>query len=237
MIRSGARGIDNPRSVRHAPGMNTRWPFLALALLGLGGCSSMEYAVKEKFGIHKRDILVARVGDAREAQGEARQQFMSALDQFIALTGTGGGPLQEKYDKLSSAYERSATRAQNVRTRIGEVENVASALFAEWRGELKQYADPGLRSLSEQQLADTERRYQMLIGVMKRAAERMDPVLAKFKDQVLFLKHNLNAQVVARLGSTNALLQNDISQLIAEMERSIQEADAFIREMKPAAES
>jgi len=217
--------------------MNTRWPFLALALLGLAGCSSMEYAVKEKFGIHKRDILVARVGDAREAQGEARQQFMSALDQFIALTGTGGGPLQEKYDKLSSAYERSATRAQNVRTRIGEVENVASALFAEWRGELKQYADPGLRSLSEQQLADTERRYQMLIGVMKRAAERMDPVLAKFKDQVLFLKHNLNAQVVARLGSTNALLQNDISQLIAEMERSIQEADAFIREMKPAAES
>ena len=217
--------------------MNTRWPFLALVLLGLAGCSSMEYAVKEKFGIHKRDILVARVGDAREAQGEARQQFMSALDQFIALTGTGGGPLQEKYDKLSSAYERSATRAQNVRTRIGEVENVASALFAEWRGELKQYADPGLRSLSEQQLADTERRYQMLIGVMKRAAERMDPVLAKFKDQVLFLKHNLNAQVVARLGSTNALLQNDISQLIAEMERSIQEADAFIREMKPAAES
>jgi len=217
--------------------MKPLWSLLALAVIGLVGCSSMEYAVKEKFGIHKRDILVARVGDARAAQGEARQQFMSALDQFIALTGTGGGPLQEKYDKLSAVYERSETRAQNVRSRIGDVEQVASALFAEWRGELMQYSDPGLRSLSTQQLAETERRYQTLIGVMKQAAARMDPVLAKFKDQVLFLKHNLNAQVVARLGSTNALLQSDISQLIAEMERSIQEADAFIREMKPAAES
>lgn len=210
---------------------------LAFAAIGLAGCSTVEYAVKEKFGIHKRDILVARVGDAREAQGEARQQFKSALEQFIALTGTGGGALQEKYGKLSTAYERSEARAQSVRSRIGDVEDVARALFAEWRGELKQYSDAGLRALSERELADTERRYQTLIGVMKRAAERMNPVLAKFKDQVLFLKHNLNAQVVARLGSTNAQLQGDIAQLIAEMERSIREADTFIREMKPAAES
>ena len=177
------------------------------------------------------------MGDAREVQGEARVQFTSALEQFIALTGTGGGALQEKYDKLSAAYEHSEARAEAVRSRIGDVENVARALFAEWRGELKQYSDPGLRSVSEQELAATERRYQALIGVMKQAAARMDPVLAKFKDQVLFLKHNLNAQVVTRLGSTNALLQSEISQLILEMERSIQEAGAFIQEMKPAAES
>jgi hypothetical protein len=209
-------------------------PLLAVAALGLAGCSTVEYAVKEKFGIHKRDILVARVGDAREAQGEAQQQFKSALDQFIALTGTGGGALQDKYDKLSAAYERSETRAQSVRSRIGDVEAVAKALFSEWRGELGQYTDTGLRALSEQELNDTERRYKMLIGVMKQAADRMNPVLAKFKDQVLFLKHNLNAQVVARLGNINAQLQGDVSQLIAEMEKSIQEADAFIKEMKPA---
>lgn len=209
---------------------------LIFAAIGIAGCSTVEYAVKEKFGIHKRDILVARVGDAREAQGEARQQFKSALDQFIALTGTGGGALQEKYSKLSTAYERSEARAQKVHSQIGNVEDVARALFAEWRGELKQYSDAGLRALSERELINTERRYQSLISVMKRAADRMDSVLVKFKDQVLFLKHNLNAQVVARLGSTNAQLQGDIAQLIAEMERSIQEADRFIQEMKPATE-
>ena len=206
---------------------------VVIAALMLPGCSSVEYAVKEKFGIHKRDILVARVGEAREAQGEARQEFKSALEQFIALTGTGGGALQEKYDKLSAAYERSEKRAAAVRGRIDEVETVARALFAEWKSELAQYSDPGLRSLSEQELMRTRQRYEDLIVVMKQAAARMDPVLVKFKDQVLFLKHNLNAQVVARLGNVNAQLQGDIARLIADMERSIREADDFLREMKP----
>lgn len=215
--------------------MKALLPLLALFMLGLTACSTVEYAVKEKFGIHKRDILVARVGDTREAQDEARQQFKSALEQFVTLTGTGGGELQEKYNKLSTAYERSESRAQAVRDRIREVDTVAKALFAEWRNELGQYTDPNLRSISEQELVETESRYQALLETMNRASARMQPVLVKFKDQVLFLKHNLNAQVVARLGNVNAQLQSDVSQLIAEMEKSIQEADDFIKEMKPAA--
>lgn len=216
--------------------MKPVFPLLALMALVLVGCSTVEYAVKEKFGIHKRDILVARVGDAREAQGEARQEFKSALDQFIALTGTGGGALQEKYDKLSAAYERSEKRAKAVHERIGEVDNVARALFSEWRNELAQYSDPELRRLSEQELVQTQQRYQELVTVMKQAAARMDPVLVKFKDQVLFLKHNLNAQVVARLGNVHTQLQGDITRLISEMERSIQEADDFLRDMKTSGE-
>ena len=121
-----------------------------------------------------------------------------------------------------------------MRGRIDEVETVARALFTEWKSELAQYSDPGLRSISEQELMRTRQRYEDLIVVMKQAAARMDPVLVKFKDQVLFLKHNLNAQVVARLGNVNAQLQGDIARLIADMELSIREADEFLREMKPA---
>lgn len=205
---------------------------VSLLVFAWAGCSSVEYAVKEKFGIHKRDILVARVGDAREAQGKAREQFRDALAQFVALTGTGDGALQDKYSKLSAAYERSEARAQAVRERVAEVETVARALFSEWKSELGQYSDPELRRLSEQELARTRERYRELIAVMQQAAARMDPVLAKFKDQMLFLKHNLNAQVVARLDDVNAQLQGDVARLIAEMERSIQEADDFLREMK-----
>jgi hypothetical protein len=34
---------------------------------------------------------------------------------------------------------------------------------------------------------------------MKRAEKNIAPVLAAFRDQVLFLKHNLNAQAIASL--------------------------------------
>jgi len=206
---------------------------LAVASVFSAGCSSMEYAVKEKFGIHKRDILVARVQDAKESQDAAKEQFKSALVQFIELTGADGGELQAKYDKLSAAYERSESRAKAVRDHIAEIETVAAALFREWEGELTQYSDQSLRRISEGQLRDTKSRYAELISVMNRTAARMDPVLIRFKDQVLFLKHNLNARVIAQLGNTTNTLRGDVTRLVAEMEASIREADAFIAAMKP----
>ena len=54
---------------------------LALAVL-LTACSSAYYGTMEKFGIEKRDIMVDRVEDARDAQDDASEQFTSALDQF-----------------------------------------------------------------------------------------------------------------------------------------------------------
>ena len=198
---------------------------LCTAAALFSGCSSMEYAVKEKFGIHKRDILVARVEDARESQDDAKEQF-------IELTGAKGGELKDRFDKLSAAYERSEKRAEAVRDHIAEIETVGVALFREWEDELGQYSDASLRRISERQLRDTQSRYADLIRVMKRSAARMDPVLVRFKDQVLFLKHNLNAQVIAQLGTTASTLQVDVSGLIAEIEASIREADEFIDAMK-----
>ena len=108
----------------------------------------------------------------------------------------------------------------------------AEAMFSEWKDELKQYKNEQLRASSRQQLEQTQARYHELIGVMKQAAGKMDPVLAAFKDQVLFLKHNLNAQAIASLQTTTAGIQNDVANLIKDMERSIAEADAFVSQMK-----
>lgn len=54
-----------------------RYPGLAFQLffllaLCLGGCSSAYYKTMENFGVEKRDILVDRVEEARDAQDDAR---------------------------------------------------------------------------------------------------------------------------------------------------------------------
>jgi hypothetical protein len=106
---------------------------------------------------------------------------------------------------------------------------VANALFKEWETELEQYSNDKLRRASAQQLTQTRERYTPLLGAMRRAESKIDPVLMAFRDQVLFLKHNLNAQAIASLQGEFMSIENDIASLIKEMETSIAEADSFIK--------
>lgn len=204
-----------------------------VAVVLAAGCQTAYYNVMEKFGYEKRDILVDRVDDAREAQQAAKQQFESALAQFISVTNYSGGELEQQYTKLKGEFEDSESRADAVRSRIADVERVARDLFAEWEKELAQYTSPDLRRASQGQLNATRARYRDLIGAMKRAEKKLDPVLAAFRDRVLFLKHNLNARAIASLKSERAKMQADIATLVADMNRSIAEADRFIRDMSP----
>ncbi len=215
---------------------------LLLLVAGLAGVSvftgcqsSAYYSVREKLGTPKREILADRVESARESQQEAKVQFSSALEQFLAVTKVDTGDLAAGYDRLARELKLSEDRAKEVRDRIKSVDSVALALFDEWDAELAQYASPALRDQSARQLRETRARYESLAKTMSAAADRMDPVLTLLRDQVLFLKHNLNARAVAGLGSTSRELQRDVSRLIADMERSIKEADAFIRTIQNGA--
>jgi chromosome segregation ATPase len=209
-----------------------RWTLtLTLAALLLPGCQSAYYGTMEAFGVHKRDILVDRVEEARDDQSEAKEQFQSALDQFMAVVDVEGGDLETKYNKLKRELDRSESSANRVRERIDSVESVGEALFAEWEAELEQYTNPELRDSSEQQLRETRRQFDQLVGAMNKAESKMDPVLAAFRDHVLFLKHNLNARAIASLEGEVATLESDVTRLVAEMQASIDEADAFISTM------
>ena len=205
-------------------------------LLSTSSCKSVYdsayYRTMEFFGQEKRDILVNRVDDARDSQEEAKEQFASALDRFRSIMQFDGGDLEEIYDRLSAEKERSDRRAADVKERIDEVEDVATALFEEWQQELQQYGDASLRRASEDQLRQTQNEYGKMIRAMQRAESKMEPVLVAFNDQVLFLKHNLNARAIASLENTAAELQSDVNNLIAEMEASIDEANRFIDSMR-----
>jgi chromosome segregation ATPase len=213
--------------------MNTPRLTTALTLLVLvPACSSAYYGAMETFGVHKRDILVDRVEEARDGQEQAKEQFASALEHFTAVVGLEGGDLQEQYGKLKAELERSEERAGDVTDRIDSVESVADALFDEWEAELDQYSDPKLRRSSEEQLKDTRRNYKKMLAAMRRAESKMEPVLTVFRDQVLFMKHNLNARALASLEGVAAELDTDVAALIRDMQTSIDEANAFISRME-----
>jgi hypothetical protein len=214
-----------------------RSSLLAASILmtpAVAGCASAYYGAMEQFGVEKRDLLVERVVKAAAQQEEAKEEFVSALDAFRAVVNFDGGELEATYDKLNASYEAADREAERVRTRVKDVQIVAKDLFKEWRKELDQYSSASLRSASEQQLIETETRYAELDRRMQKASASMDPVLAVFKDRVLFLKHNLNSRAIAALEGEAAQIETDVSKLIADMESSIAEADAFIKDMRSA---
>jgi gas vesicle protein len=204
---------------------------LGLSLLS-AGCSTVEYSIREKFGQHKREILVDRVQDAKESQEAAKTQFIDALTQFKSVTGFTGGKLEAKYDAVKKSYDACQARATDVSERIEAIEDVAGALFREWKSELAEYSSASLRQASERQLEQTRSAYEKLLVTMRHAESRMKPVLDTFKDQVLFLKHNLNAQAIASLGGVSAELQRDIDVLVRDMQRAIDDANKFITQMQ-----
>ncbi len=208
-------------------------PALFFILLNfLTGCSSVYLNTLESMGIPKREVMVHRVEKARDTQEETKEQFKSALHQFMTVSAFDGGDMEEIYNKLNDEYEASIKKSEQVKDRIEDIESVSDALFDEWEAELEQYSSSNLRRSSQQKLDQTRNHYHQLITAMKRAESKIKPVLAVFNDQLLFLKHNLNAQAISSLKGELHSVESDVASLIIAMEQSIDEANAFIRTME-----
>ena len=153
------------------------------------------------------------------------------MTRLKELTGFEGGNLEKTYNGLNKDYERSVERANTVHKRVKDVETVAGDLFTEWENEIKEISSADLRGKSNQQLRDTRQRYDELHTALKRAEQSMDPVLTRLHDQVLFLKHNLNAAAIASLKGESANIQTEIGKLLEDMNAAIAQADKFISSM------
>lgn len=207
---------------------------LVIAALPALGCDSLYYKTMRTFGVEKRDLLVKRVRETRKSQEETKEQFQTALERFRTVIEVDGGKLEEKYETLNRELERSESRARDLHGHIKGVKDVSNDLFKEWRKELDQYSDRALRAASERELAQTRRRADAMIAAMERAEKLVDPVLKPLRDRVLFLKHNLNALAIGALSKELVQVRTNVDTLVKELERSIAEADTFIKEMMAA---
>ncbi len=200
----------------------------------LSGCASVQYSALEKVGIHKRDILVDRVEDARDAQTETREQLVSAYEELSALVGHDGGELEQKYRRLSKEVDRSRDATEDLDEHLADIDRVSEDLFEEWESELDLYSSAKLRADQEEKLKLARRQFSMMRERMQTARNRVDPVLAVLTDNVLFLKHSLNAQALSALRGQASVLEGQVDALIRDMQLAIDEADAFIKRMRGA---
>lgn len=220
-------------TLQHASRPTGRRPNRSLALCAVlfVGCTSAYYAAMEQLGREKRHILESRVEASREDQKQAQEQFKTTFELFKEVTDYDGGDLERFYQRMQAQLERSESKANDVRERIRSIERVASDLFDEWTREIGEISRADLRRQSESQLRATRSRYEKMIAAMRRAEAKMDPVLTAFRDQVLYLKHNLNASAIASLERSTADIESEVAVLLREMQASIAETEEFLATM------
>ena len=186
------------------------------------------YSARESIGEHKREIVVYQVEQACVSLQETRDEFEDALERFKNLVCVNDSRLEHRYNLLNRQYQFCRAKSDAVGNRIKAIEEVSEALFVEWENELNEYANRTLRNSSKRQLKAARQNYARLIKTMQKAESKIQPVLAAFKDQVLYLKHNLNARAIAALQHEFIEISIDISQLILAMEQTIAEANQFV---------
>lgn len=201
---------------------------LALVVLALAGCSTAYYKTMEAFGKEKRDLLRSNVEAARDEQSQAQEEFKDALTQLKELTQFEGGELEDTYNALKDQFEDCEDRANTVRGRIDKIDGIAADLFVEWEKEIAQISSESMRQDSAKKRKATQQRYAGLHTALEASEKRMDAVLVRFRDNVLYLKHNLNAQAVGALDNEVVSIEKDVGALIKDMEASIAKADDFI---------
>lgn len=191
--------------------------------------SSAKYSAYEMVGMEKRDIFKREVKNVQEEQEDTTKAFKDALTRLKDIYDFEGGDLEKQHNKFKSSYERANEESQELKARVAKVDKVAKDLFEEWQAELNEMKDPDLRKRSSSQLKETKSRYSGLEVQLKKSEKKIDPVLVKLKDQVLNLKHNLNARAIAGLKTESGKIQSDIESLIKEVEKSSKEAEALIK--------
>jgi hypothetical protein len=194
----------------------------------------MYFSALEKIGIEKRDLFIKRIKAARNSQVDAKEQFKNALEEYKSVVNVEGGDLESKYSKLSAILDESEKSAEDVKTRVIKVRDVAVSLFQEWKSELSDYSNQELRRDSEKKLDKAKMEYAAMMASMKIASDRLEPALKPLRDNVLYLKHNLNAKAIMALNAEVIRVEEKVDNLIEELSRSIADADEYVKRMESA---
>ena len=115
---------------------------------------------------------------------------------------------------------------------LDALENGDGSRLKEWAEELDLYENAELKRASSKQLSETKVKYNRMLQSMKQAESSMTPVLRAFRDNVLFLKHNLNAQAIGSLRTEFKNLKGEINRLITKMNNAIESSNSFISNLE-----
>ncbi|MBC97537.1 MAG: DNA repair protein [Halobacteriovoraceae bacterium] len=207
---------------------------LVAMVLMVSSCSTIYYNTWEFFGREKRDILAAKMEDAADSQEDAKEQFKDSLEVIREQYNFKNDELADVYDELSDDYESFKKRSDDLKNRISRAREVADDLFDEWKDEAYSFTNKSYRRQSLNKRKVTMKKFYETANAMSGIQQKMEKVLSRYHEHVLFLKHNLNAKVIGQLKVEMKNIMGDVENLIKDIQYSQKKTTDFISDLERA---
>lgn len=191
-------------------------------------CSTVYYNLWETLGKEKRDLLEMNMQSANEDQEDIEKEYKDSLDRIRKKYSFKEGELEQTYDRLSDDYEDIKNKQDDFSEKLKLISDIAYDLFDEWKKEARALDNKTYKRNSLRKLSSTKSSFSAVLANMKKVESRSSRILKKFHDQVIYIKHNLNAKIVGNLRTELNLLESEMTELIKEIQASRVQATKFI---------
>lgn len=204
----------------------------ALSLFFLCSCTTVYYKSWELLGREKRDLLSSNIESLKGEQEDAKEEFSDVLERMRSEYVGEKQSLAETYSDFKSDYDDIKDEVDDVTSRLNRIDGLAKALFKEWLVEANEFDSREYRRKSLAKRGETMRSFNKYMKSTRALEAGMNQSLKSLQDEVVFLKHNLNSQIVSQFNVKLATLEKDMEKIIGKIEKSIEGTDSYIKEIR-----
>ncbi|MEC9282962.1 MAG: DUF2959 family protein [Bdellovibrionota bacterium] len=204
----------------------------ALSLFFLCSCTTVYYKSWELLGREKRDLLSSNIESLKGEQEDAKEEFSDVLERMRSEYIGEKQSLAETYSDFKSDYDDIKDEVDDVTSRLNRIDGLAKALFKEWLLEANEFDSREYRRKSLAKRGETMRSFNKYMKSTRALEAGMNQSLKSLQDEVVFLKHNLNSQIVSQFNVKLATLEKDMEKIIGKIEKSIEGTDSYIKEIR-----
>ena len=149
-----------------------------LGLLVASGCATTRDV---KSGHHAREDLIAQIGRTETQLETAQCSLREAVDCYEQLVAPEQSDAVTGFDQFVTALDHARASLTQLDHEVRFMDQSADLYFSLWREGFEAFHSADMRSLSEQRLADVEKRYH-------RIGEQVHPVRSACGDLVMMLE-------------------------------------------------
>jgi cell division septum initiation protein DivIVA len=184
-------------------------------------------------GFRQTDRLMSRAENSARAIEDTKGELQRTLEAYNSMFDGSAKNPRRAYQISLRGVERSEKRVGDIQKRLNEMQIEADKYFADWTTSLDAIINQDLRRRSEARRDETRAGYDNIHQAALKAVAEYETFIGNFRDQLMFLGHDLNPSSISSLKEDAGKLNGEAAQLFSEADGSLTVIRTLIDNISP----